>query len=746
MTDPYSPLVQDLQSLNEVKYAARDYPSIFDSLLRRLKIEYENVYNDYATTSQGIMLVELMAYALGMLQWYLDRTASDSFLETARTKDAVARLVKQIGYKMGAASASSTTLTLTFADGTSGPFVMPARWQYQGPDGLIFESYAEYSQPIALGAGATISVPVRQGETKLLTYTSNGTKNQQYRLSSIDDGRYLADGTVDVWVDGLLWTENDFLEFEKTNQYEVGYNDDPPTVQFGDGIAGNIPPEGAEIKIRFLIIDGESGNVNINSITTSIDTLLIGGEQVDFTVTNLTVVSGGQGPEDPERAKRLAPFSFAARGATITKGDYEALSSSYTDPTYGAVAVSSAFNPRNAYEDVVFNGLISGIEAYLTEYLNGGSTFSGMIAMEAAINQTATDLSLLIASLNSDLSNLNLLKADLTSQVGTAIVQNTTAMNSSSDAQSSATVAISNCTDADTELDDLITYVNGLGSLSAPEKTEIIRRINLAIGDVSLAGTNTTSAQTAAGASANALSTSIYDNLNPAYESITVAATVPDYSLPSIIVDMTADLASITDEVEGSSGLQSQISDMVGEAQTLQGLILVDLISMHDRIGELFNTDCMSNYVQVPIMSLDADGNYAAPSIGLLNGLQEYLDGTKEVTQNVEVIDGSSILVPAVIGIVLKVNKDAYVESEIVSDIVATVVGMLKGRSFDQPLYLSDLYENVKGTSAGIVRVNVDITGPAAELDVDGNLVPDSNKIIVFGSLSIVDENGSTLY
>ena len=140
MSDQYSPLVPDQKLLNEVKFAARDFASIADDLLRRLKIEYGDVYNDYATTSQAIMLRDLVAWAYAGLTWYLDRTASDCYLDTARTRAAVERLVEQIAYKMRPASPSGTTLTLAFPNGTSAGFSMNARWKFTGPDGLQFET------------------------------------------------------------------------------------------------------------------------------------------------------------------------------------------------------------------------------------------------------------------------------------------------------------------------------------------------------------------------------------------------------------------------------------------------------------------------------------------------------------------------------------------------------------------------------------------------------------------------------
>jgi len=751
MTDPYNPLVQDLTPLNEVKYAARDYPSIYDSLFRRLKIEYEDVYNDYSTTLQGIMFIELMAYAIQQLQFYLDRTASDCFLDTARTRAAVARLVKQIGYKMGAASSSSTNLTLTFTDGTTGPFILPARWQFLGPNGLIYESYAAYSQPVALSPGDTIEIPVRQGETRLLSYTSDGSKNQQYRLTNIADDRFLGDGTVDVWVDGLLWDEVEFLEFEKSNQYEVGYNDSPPIVQFGDGIAGNVPPEGAEVKIRFVIVAGELGNVKANSITSSIDTLFIGGDEVAFTVDNATEANGGQDPEDPERAKKLAPFSFAARGAAITQPDYEALSESFSDPTYGTVAKSFAFNPRGAYQDSVFNTLAGNIDQNLSDYLNGGGVYTGALALETDLNSKAADLVDPLNGFTDDLTDLETIRSGLETNIGTATTDCETARSEGRSAESSAQLSADECQDAITEISDLETYIGTLSSLTPTEVAQLLSYTGTINGHVNAAYTYSSNARTSASSAASASGSAINNALTPA--NLVVAdpspTGAPDVTIPTIITDMGSDKDDIDDVVNGSGGIIDLAASISGQATLLN-----DNVSaigglngeMQERVGELFNADCLSNFVQVPILSLDTDGNYTAPSVGLITGLQARLDEIKEVTQHVEVVDGSSLLVPAEIAMLLEVNKAAYVESEVVSDAVATVIGLLKKRDFNDPLYLSTLYENVEALN-GVVRVNIEITGPASSLDAEGNLVPtETNRVISFGSLIIRDKDGNVLY
>jgi hypothetical protein len=149
----------------------------------------------------------------------------------------------------------------------------------------------------------------------------------------------------------------------------------------------------------------------------------------------------------------------------------------------------------------------------------------------------------------------------------------------------------------------------------------------------------------------------------------------------------------------------------------------------------------MSNYVQVPILALDIEGNYVSPSVGLTIALQTYLDGIKEVTQQVEVVDGGLILLPADIVVKFSVLEGA-VAAEVDSAIRKTIVGMLKGRSFNQPLYLDALYDNAKASSSGIKYLNVEITGPTGVVpypfDSEGNLVGQPYNVIVLGTLTTI--------
>jgi hypothetical protein len=723
--DQYSPLVPDQTFLNEVKYAARDFVSIADDLLRRLKIEYGTVYNDYASTSQGIMLRDLVAWAYAALTWYLDRTASDCFLSTARTRSAVERLVEQIAYKMTPASPAGTTLVLTFPGGTTSGFIMKDRWRFQGPNGLTFESYAKITQSSALSEGATINVDVRQGDTRILTYTANGSKNQTYRLANILEDRFLAVDATEVWVDGQLWEEKDFLEYEKTNHYEISYLANPPIIRFGDGLAGNIPASGSEIKIRFLIIDGKNGNVRSNTIQSSIDTLTINGQPVLFDVNNTNRAIGGLDPEDAEKAKRLAPSSFAARGAAITQQDYEALSNSFVDPAYGAVAKAYAVNPRSFYSDTVFNALVVDIQTLLL-------SFSSIIgAMEDSVIIDAASLTTALASIETSVDELDTLRQQIYSWSGAASAGASSARSSMNEASSRSTLAMNLANDAINTGEALVQYIQD-GNTNIDH---ILAEVNNMLVDITGSHQESTQAASVASSASSAIENVVLLNSNNIMN-----ATNTDGAVDIEVNNIVSQISSLAIHI---SNIQSTLSSIDGNFDSLSSQIHSIMSDMKDRIGVLFSDDCLSNYVQVPILSLDLDGNYSSPSIGLRSALQEYLDGIKEVTQVVEVVDGISVLILADISIKVKIIE-AYVISEVKSQIESVVISLLKGREFNQPLYLSDLYDIVTESSAGINYVNISITGPTDYL-VDGNLIPDSNQVIVLGSLVIKNEIGEIL-
>jgi len=702
--------VADRKPLNAVKYAAKDYASIFDSLLRRLKVEYATIYNDYASTTVGIMLIDLMANAVGQLCWYMDRVASDCYLDTARTHSAVAKLVKQIGYKMRPASAATVDLALTFDPAIPAPAQLQAGFRFGGPAGLVFETVA----PTFLAPGITaITVACREGNTRTVGYTGDGAQNQRFRMQGGDPeaGVWVAQGSVRVWIDGAEWVEHDFLDFEKTNQYEVDYLFEPPAVACGDGVAGNIPEAGADVKVQYTLIHGATGRAAANTVTTVMDVLNVGGTTIKIAGTNPLGASGGADPEAPDEARKLAPYAFAARGAAITQTDYQAQVNGFSDPLYGRVAKGYAINVRASAEDAVIVGECERIDGYLANYVLLVAPAEAAAAADIATAQA------LLVEMQATLVAMGDLKSDLEVQAANvrAVAQGL---------QVEMTTGKAAYGSMSTTLTALDVYLKA----TYPSDTTLANYSNTLAAQGGAISTSLNNGSAAAGK---------LDGYGFTLQQLLTPTGAGQVTLAQYLIVL-QDLITSTTTTVGNAA--DAIAPLPGSAAQLQADILAVVVDLQAYLSTLFDADCKANYVQVPIVSVNGDGDYVAPAAGLIYGLQAYLEGIKEVTQLVQVVDGSGMLVPVDVTVAVKVLP-SYVAADVLADIEQALLEVLRGRDFNQPLYKQFAHDTLKAATKGMEYANVTLTAPGHEafVDADGNVVPPASYIIKRGVLALTE-------
>jgi len=83
-----------------IKYTSRDFDSIKRDLVNYAKKYYPNTYQDFSDAGFGSLMMDMVAYVGDMLSFNVDFQANESYLDTAVEYDNVARLARQIGYKM----------------------------------------------------------------------------------------------------------------------------------------------------------------------------------------------------------------------------------------------------------------------------------------------------------------------------------------------------------------------------------------------------------------------------------------------------------------------------------------------------------------------------------------------------------------------------------------------------------------------------------------------------------------------
>jgi hypothetical protein len=353
----------NLEGLVPTVYPGLDFDTISDDLTLQLQAQFSNVYNDFAVSSLGITLLDIVAYGLDILSFYLDRRATDTYLETARTPAALTTLTRQLGYKIKGAVPATVDLNVLLAGAPPGFLVpMAVGFEFQGPNQIVYSvsQATTIYNPVAPAVGTTIPaiVPCYQGTTITENFVSNGTPNQTFTMNQLPDGQFVAQGSVTVVVGGTTWFEVDFLTYAQTNQFEFEYIDTPPELVFGDGSAGNIPPAGASVVVTYTATLGQAGTISASTGNNTIISGPVSPLAVNFQTIPLNVTNPSSGPgfnaESTAHIQATAPFAFNSRNVAVTGSDYFAQANSFADPVFGTVAAAEAISARTAAQDLQF--------------------------------------------------------------------------------------------------------------------------------------------------------------------------------------------------------------------------------------------------------------------------------------------------------------------------------------------------------------------------------------------------------
>lgn len=710
-----------ITDLNRVRYAGLDFDTHEDEIIARMQVKFASVYNDFAASSLGIMLIDIVSFGLDSLSWYLDRRVTDLFLSTARTRKSVARTARQLGYKMSPATASSVDVEISPSQAYAMAITLPVGFKLTGPNGLVFESRESYTWPISNTDTALLTFS--EGETIQTVFASDGKPGQVFEIRNVPDGKFIvgpgSDGVSQVVVEvaGDAWEEQELLTFGDTNQFEIGYNDDPPTLRFGDGIAGKIPEQGAEIRITYFASTGANGSATSGTITTAKDQLVVAFTDIELDINNPEGTSGGADPETLEKAKSLAPKFFKARGVNITSEDYEARASAFSDPVYGAIAVAKAVNVRSA-----------SVDAFLLSQLDSIKTVAASFPVTIGLATDGFDT--IIDTIDTRLGECQDKDVDLEAEMDTIGSKSSDIYDNADTARTAASVAQLNSEDAVTQANTLIAAINaistaGTSQLTSATKTALTDMVNVIKVKAQKADTESTSAASTLGTISTDAGTIITAHVNADI----LRQDIRD-RVDLLTADTTGFNVAVLDLKTGVSLLESDVS------------AYADAIQAH--VDGFLSADCKANLVEVPVLTKDSDGFYVVPTIGLMRSLQAYLDAKKEVTQVVKVVGASNLLVAADVSVHVGVLP-GFPQATIRSQVEASVLNVLKNRVFGDNLDLSELYWPISpeaGRIDGIDFINVKITGPSLKIDSgSGTLVVGENEVVTKGVIAVTSES-----
>jgi hypothetical protein len=371
-------LSETARDLIRSQFFAKDYDTYVTEINDHLISQFgPEIAGNIVASEYGQYLVEMHAFALSTLSWYGDRQADDTTLQYVRLRSAANVIARQLGYKPRAAvpPAISITMTLAFAPSLTRLTLEQGR-VLVGPGGLQYVTTEEVIFDVGEVGPKTFSAV--EGEIFEEIFTSTGAPNQFFFLETVPADKSISQDSPRVFVNNAEWDEQNLLVFERINQFEVQYGFNPPRLQFGDGVAGNIPPKDAEIRVTYLATSGPAGAVQANTVTAFQAPLIAGVETLAATLVHDEGSTPGSPRETIASIRINAPLVTQTADRAVTQKDLDALITAFIDPVFGAVAIGRATVPRTVDQDAEALTIIGLIDAACPILLTHGTVTPGV--------------------------------------------------------------------------------------------------------------------------------------------------------------------------------------------------------------------------------------------------------------------------------------------------------------------------------------------------------------------------------
>lgn len=248
---------------------------------------------------------------------------------------------------------------------------------------VLDRAYAEATETIEAEV-YDLRIVLAQGQTVVDRFIAPAINTLRYtvKLSRTP----VIDNSVEISVNGEPWTQvgpTDFREAEdKVYQVKILVSGETLAL-FGDDSFGAAVPGDAAIEVTYRVGGGSEGNIDLNTINTSITGLISTlNSPISITVTNSSSTGqGGRSAETLEEARNNIPVYTRNNNRAVTLGDYQSIASLFSS-SLGSVAFARSTIRRE-------NSFLEGNQVVIYAWTTGSS--GGLVNLSAPLKQALRD-------------------------------------------------------------------------------------------------------------------------------------------------------------------------------------------------------------------------------------------------------------------------------------------------------------------------------------------------------------------
>jgi len=366
-----------------IDFAATDFISLRDSLIKYIKAVYPLEYTYFSESDLGMMFIELVAYMGSVMSMKADMLANENFFATAKQRSSIKKLLELIGVRMRGPLSAAADAQLTFTegpesvgDGVGFYTITPANRviNVTSPQDEAAMSFTLYKVVNGIvdsmnSAGDIILYGDESDNPDTNTVYSNLVFQEGILVT--DSGSFAAteaiktikltqapviEGSVEVFITSPdanvsgAYTEVDNIYFASGSSdkiFEIVFDENyAATIVFGDGTVGMSPDDTASYLVNYRSGGGSRGNLLPNVLNMSVAATTDGNARTG-TATNRSPATGGTNAETVEHVKQWAPLTFARQDRLVTLEDYTVFANTFLSK-FGTVGKAVAVT-RKAY-------------------------------------------------------------------------------------------------------------------------------------------------------------------------------------------------------------------------------------------------------------------------------------------------------------------------------------------------------------------------------------------------------------